>query len=94
MCLNVKVTQYISHISLIVRIFFKKISFSVLAIHSPNTPEYAIIYLGAASAGVTVTTINPIYTVCKLFFFFVFLPKFRGTFEPDNSICLEYAEGK
>ena len=39
----------------------------VSAIHSANTPEYPIIYLGAASAGVTLTTINPAYTVCEYF---------------------------
>ena len=33
--------------------------------HSINTPEYAIVYLGAASAGITLTTINPASTVCK-----------------------------
>ena len=32
---------------------------------SQNTPEYVIVYLGAAAAGVTLTTINPGYTVCK-----------------------------
>ena len=33
--------------------------------HSINTPEYAIMYIGAASAGITLTTINPASTVCK-----------------------------
>ena len=33
--------------------------------HSMNTPEYAIMYLGAASAGITLTTINPASTVCE-----------------------------
>ena len=33
--------------------------------HSINTPEYAIMYLGAASAGITLTTINPASTVCE-----------------------------
>ena len=64
---SINITHLIDYLNLL-----KKISFSVLAIHSPNTPEYAIIYLGAASAGVTVTTINPIYTVCKFSFFLVF----------------------
>ena len=61
---SIDITHLINYL-----IFLKKISFSVSAIHSPNTPEYAIIYLGAASSGVTVTTINPIYTVCKFFVF-------------------------
>ena len=34
----------------------------VLAIMSPNVPEYAIVFHGAAMAGGTVTTINPTYT--------------------------------
>jgi len=35
---------------------------NVLAIMSPNIPEYAIVFHGAARAGGTVTTINPTYT--------------------------------
>jgi len=35
----------------------------VLAILSPNIPEYAILFLGVALAGGTVTTLNPTYTV-------------------------------
>ncbi|HEX5707959.1 MAG TPA: 4-coumarate--CoA ligase family protein [Pyrinomonadaceae bacterium] len=34
----------------------------VLAVFSPNTPEYALAFHGAASAGGVVTTINPLYT--------------------------------
>ena len=34
----------------------------VFAIYSPNLPEYAIAFYGAARAGGTVTTINPLYT--------------------------------
>ena len=37
----------------------------VIAILSVNVPEYAILMLAAASIGVTVTTINPAYTVRK-----------------------------
>ena len=29
---------------------------------APNTPEYAVVFHGAAMAGGTVTTINPAYT--------------------------------
>jgi acyl-CoA synthetase (AMP-forming)/AMP-acid ligase II len=34
----------------------------VFAIYSPNLPEYAIAFFGAAMAGATITTINPLYT--------------------------------
>jgi len=34
----------------------------VLAIMAPNLPEFAIVFLGAAMAGGTVTTLNPTYT--------------------------------
>lgn len=34
----------------------------VIAIMAPNIPEYAIVFHGAAWAGVTVTTVNPTYT--------------------------------
>jgi 4-coumarate--CoA ligase len=34
----------------------------VLALLAPNLPEYAVVFLGAARAGGTVTTINPTYT--------------------------------
>jgi len=34
----------------------------VLALMSPNIPEYAVIFHGAAMAGGTITTINPTYT--------------------------------
>ena len=33
----------------------------VLALHLPNVPEYAVAFHGAALAGGTVTTINPVY---------------------------------
>jgi acyl-CoA synthetase (AMP-forming)/AMP-acid ligase II len=35
---------------------------SVLAIMAPNIPEYAVIFHGVATAGGTITTINPTYT--------------------------------
>ncbi|MBV8990190.1 MAG: AMP-binding protein [Solirubrobacterales bacterium] len=38
----------------------------VLAIYSPNTPEFAVLVLGAAMAGGTITMINPLYTVGEL----------------------------
>ena len=34
----------------------------VLAIMAPNSPEYAVAFLGAAMAGLAVTTLNPTYT--------------------------------
>jgi 4-coumarate--CoA ligase len=34
----------------------------VLAIMAPNLPEYAVVFHGVATAGGTVTTINPLYT--------------------------------
>jgi acyl-CoA synthetase (AMP-forming)/AMP-acid ligase II len=34
----------------------------VLALMAPNSPEYAVVFHGAAMAGGTVTTINPAYT--------------------------------
>lgn len=34
----------------------------VIGICLPNIPEYAIALLGAAEAGLVITTINPIYT--------------------------------
>lgn len=34
----------------------------VVAIAMPNVPEYAIVVLGALEAGLTLTTINPVYT--------------------------------
>ena len=37
----------------------------VLAIFSPNTPEYVFMFFGALAAGATVTTINPTYTCSK-----------------------------
>ena len=38
----------------------------VFAIYSPNLPEYAIVFLGVASIGGTVTTVNPLYTAGEL----------------------------
>jgi acyl-CoA synthetase (AMP-forming)/AMP-acid ligase II len=38
----------------------------VLAIYSPNVPEYAVAFHAAASIGGTVTTINPLYTPREL----------------------------
>jgi len=37
----------------------------VLAICLPNLPEYPIATLGAIEAGLTVTTVNPVYTPGK-----------------------------
>jgi len=36
----------------------------VLAVLLPNIPEFAVTALGAIEAGLTVTTVNPIYTPC------------------------------
>ena len=38
----------------------------VLAIYSPNVPEYAIVFLGVAMAGGVNTTVNPLYTADEL----------------------------
>jgi acyl-CoA synthetase (AMP-forming)/AMP-acid ligase II len=38
----------------------------VFAIYSPNLPEYAIAFHAVATAGGTVTTVNPLYTVHEL----------------------------
>jgi acyl-CoA synthetase (AMP-forming)/AMP-acid ligase II len=38
----------------------------VLALYSPNCPEYPIVFLAAALLGGTTTTINPMYTVEEL----------------------------
>jgi acyl-CoA synthetase (AMP-forming)/AMP-acid ligase II len=38
----------------------------VLAIYSPNLPEYAIAVYGVAAAGGAITTANPLYTVSEL----------------------------
>src|SRR5262249_7707945 len=40
----------------------------VLALYSPNLPEYPIPFLAAALLGGTTTTINPLYTVDELTF--------------------------
>ena len=38
----------------------------VFAIYSPNMPEYAVAFLGVATAGGINTTVNPLYTVGEL----------------------------
>ena len=38
----------------------------VVALVLPNTPEYAIAFMGAAEAGFTITTLNPVYTPSRL----------------------------
>src|SRR5262245_52421653 len=38
----------------------------VLAIYSPNVPEFVTTVLGVAMAGGTATTANPLYTVAEL----------------------------
>jgi 4-coumarate--CoA ligase len=38
----------------------------VLALMAPNGPEYAVVFHGAAMAGGTVTTINPVYTQAEV----------------------------
>ena len=38
----------------------------VLAVYSPNIPEYPIIFFGTILAGGTVTTCNPLYTAKEL----------------------------
>lgn len=38
----------------------------VVAIYSPNIPEYPIIFFGTIMAGGTVTTCNPLYTAKEL----------------------------
>ncbi|HEU4397351.1 MAG TPA: 4-coumarate--CoA ligase family protein [Actinomycetota bacterium] len=40
----------------------------VLAIHSPNVPEYALAFYGVCAAGGVNTTINPLYTVDEIAF--------------------------
>ena len=44
---------------------FKMGKGDVLAICLPNLPEYPLATLGAIEAGLTVTTVNPIYTAGK-----------------------------
>ena len=39
----------------------------VLAIFSPNSPEYIFMFYGALANGASVTTINPSYTVCEYY---------------------------
>jgi len=38
----------------------------VLAIYSPNVPEYAVAFLAVAAVGGTNTTVNPLYTAAEL----------------------------
>ena len=38
----------------------------VLALYSPNLPEYAVAFFGAATAGGVTTTVNPLYTAAEL----------------------------
>ena len=40
-----------------------------LAIVCPNCPEFAFMVYGCMSLGVIVTTVNPVYTVCKYYVF-------------------------
>lgn len=49
-------------VALRLRTEFKLNQGDVVAISMPNIPEYAIAVLGALEAGLTITTINPIYT--------------------------------
>ena len=46
--------------SALTRLGYKK--GDVICIHSVNIPEFSILLLGAASAGIIVTTSNPAYT--------------------------------
>ena len=39
----------------------------VIAVFSPNFPEFAIVFLATSAAGGTITAINFTYTVCKYF---------------------------
>lgn len=49
---------------------FKIDNGDVIGIMSPNSPEYPIITYGTLTAGGVVTTLNPIYTACNLFYIF------------------------
>ena len=59
----------------------------VLAIYSPNLPEYAVAFFAVATAGGVVTTINPTYTATELrtqlkdsgASYLVTIPQFLGT---------------
>ena len=35
---------------------------NVIAVYSTNNPDFTMLLLGAAAAGITVTTANPVYT--------------------------------
>jgi 4-coumarate--CoA ligase len=39
---------------------------STIALLAPNVPEYAVVFHGAAVAGVTITTLNPTYTADEI----------------------------
>ena len=49
----------------LVRLGVKK--HDVIAVFSPNCPEFAIVFLATSAAGGTITAINFTYTVCKYF---------------------------
>ena len=49
----------------LVRLGVKK--HDVIAVFSPNSPEFAIVFLATSAAGGTITAINFTYTVCKYF---------------------------
>lgn len=46
---------------------FKVRDRDVVCIMLPNSPEYPIVLLGILTAGGSVTTVNPTYTVCRYF---------------------------
>jgi 4-coumarate--CoA ligase len=39
---------------------------TVIALMAPNCPEFVVVFLGAAIAGATLTTVNPTYTAQEL----------------------------
>ena len=49
----------------LVRLGVKK--HDVIAVFSPNSPEFAVVYLATSAAGGAITAINFTYTVCKYF---------------------------
>lgn len=44
-----------------------------LAVILPNVPEYPCTVLGALQAGCIVSTMNPVYTACKLRYYYACL---------------------
>lgn len=42
----------------------------VLCMMLPNQPEFAIVLLGAVEAGLTVSTMNSMYTPCKVIYIY------------------------